>query len=326
MKKLVAEVKKILPKEESGEEYPVLKKKGFKPVMVSKENFHEIKEPKGKKKICFIDGGNAELLGSNNFSIQIIRIGAVCYQNNKKLWTDKKDFYVIVKADGKSFEAKTLPEKYELKFELGDESLKEGRSTVRISKVADYIRRIAELDFARKKSEESDIVVLDGSLEEKFDQEKKYLKKLYALSENKIVAGVSKTNSLLTDKGHSLSMVLSGMKKGSWNYNPVAKIDSDNLKADIWFARLHEKSEYIFRVDVAGNAEELLSELKRNSRDPVFLGYPYGLIDVDRLARISNQEKEYLRTRLMVELGDDWKELKKYQNSLNAHSILDNIR
>jgi len=65
--------------------------------------------------------------------------------------------------------------------------------------------------------------------------------------------------------------------------------------------------------------------LKENSRDPVFLGYPYGLIEADRFSRISNQEKERLRLQLKLAFGRDYKRIEEFENSLNAHDILDSI-
>ena len=57
--------------------------------------------------------------------------------------------------------------------------------------------------------------------------------------------------------------------------------------------------------------------------DPVFIGYPYGLVEADRIARISNQEKESLKTMFLVKLRN--KNIEKYLSSVNAHEILDRI-
>ena len=55
------------------------------------------------------------------------------------------------------------------------------------------------------------------------------------------------------------------------------------------------------------------------------MGYPYGLIEADRFARVSNQERDSLKLRLRVMLGKEFKRIEKYINSTNAHEILDNI-
>ena len=73
-------------------------------------------------------------------------------------------------------------------------------------------------------------------------------------------------------------------------------------------------------------AERVISTLAFNSKDPVFLGYPFGLIYADKFARVSNQEREYLRTTLKSKLsGGVLKEIESYENSLGAHGVLDRI-
>ncbi len=57
----------------------------------------------------------------------------------------------------------------------------------------------------------------------------------------------------------------------------------------------------------------------------MFIGYPYGLIDVDREARISNKEIEFLKTQFMIKLGKDWEKVKQAMTTNNAHEILDSI-
>ena len=98
---------------------------------------------------------------------------------------------------------------------------------------------------------------------------------------------------------------------------------------DIYFVKLNSRSDYVFRLDVARTREydirEIVSLLADNSRDPVFLGYPYGLIEADRFARVTNREKEGLFMELVVRLKSDYKRIKPYLNSLNSHGILDSI-
>ena len=96
-------------------------------------------------------------------------------------------------------------------------------------------------------------------------------------------------------------------------------------QADISFIKLNEKSKYIFRFEVykkqVHDATKMLNLLEENSKDPAFIGYPYGLIEADRFARVSNQERDYLRIILQTKLKDKWDSL----NILNAHDILDTI-
>ncbi|MFB6199017.1 MAG: hypothetical protein ABEI52_12245, partial [Halobacteriaceae archaeon] len=59
------------------------------------------------------------------------------------------------------------------------------------------------------------------------------------------------------------------------------------------------------------------------SDDPVFPGYPYGLIEADRLARVSHDEAAAKRTRLQSAFGKDWERVEKRLHTRDAHDILD---
>ncbi|MBU1849504.1 MAG: hypothetical protein KKH40_02140 [Nanoarchaeota archaeon] len=99
------------------------------------------------------------------------------------------------------------------------------------------------------------------------------------------------------------------------------------LKINISFAKLHEKSKYIFRIDVSeqNKTKDVCEILLNMAKDPVFIGYPYGLIETDGVARVSNREKEYLKTKLMVYFKRDQQKIKDCISSQDAHDILDNI-
>ena len=70
-------------------------------------------------------------------------------------------------------------------------------------------------------------------------------------------------------------------------------------------------------------AEEIINSIAANCNDPVFIGYPYGLIEADKIARIGNNEKEFLRTVFLTKLKK--KDIEKYLSAKNAHGILDRI-
>ena len=50
------------------------------------------------------------------------------------------------------------------------------------------------------------------------------------------------------------------------------------------------------------------------------------MIEADRNARISNQEKDMMLTFFSTKLGKDWEKIKESITSIDAHEILDNIR
>ncbi|MBU1202164.1 MAG: DNA double-strand break repair nuclease NurA [Nanoarchaeota archaeon] len=328
MDELIAKVRKILEKKESADEIPLFTKRGFEGVKISTSYFKALKPSKEKPRVIFIDGGNAELVESNNFSLQIIRVGAVCYQDNKKVFFEKREFYCMITFENNQFKVETAPEKISLKFNLDDESLKDGRAIAKISKIGGFVRRVLELELACEMIEKADYIILDGSLEEKFTYERKHLLELYKKSKEKNVCiiGFCKTNSLITKNGRPVSTILLGKKEGAWYYNPVANIRSEEFLGDICFAKLNEKSSHAFRVDVYNaDFEKTFGNIYNFCKDPVFIGYPYGLIEADRIARITNKEKEYEKTKLMVKLGKDWEKIKKLQSTTDAHQILDSI-
>jgi len=65
--------------------------------------------------------------------------------------------------------------------------------------------------------------------------------------------------------------------------------------------------------------------VSKHSTDPIFLGYPYGFIDVDRHARVTNKEVDYYRTILLAKSGDFESMIHSSLKPIDAHSILDNI-
>lgn len=321
----------------------------YTPFHFSKDNFHEIKKIESNNKIAFIDGGSAEIIKSSNFSLNLIRIYYSVYKNNKRISSKKHDFYAFVYAknvDNELFydvefinidnhEKNEIPDKKDLLLGSFDETIKNGITRASISNVANVIRRFSELKAAYTiidNLEKKEIVVLDGSLQCTFTNEKKYLDILYkkAMEKNIIVCGLSKTTALMTDKGNSIANALNKFNfGGKWLYHPVAEIKSHVHKAEMAFVKLHEKSKYIFRFEVYKEQKEKLNEaislLADNCKDAIFLGYPYGLIEADKNARISNQEKDMILTLFSAKFGKDWEKVKSSSSSIDAHDILDSI-
>jgi hypothetical protein len=313
------------------------------PIEVKKENFNSIKEFDVNNKIVFIDGGNVELLKAPNFSLQLIRVYYTVYLENKRIKNERKEFYLLInsveKDDSLFFKTKIFGDHENLKdfqdagnrktisqhniiedFEINsfDKTITQGINRGDISFIGNIARRFAELNLAKKFEDE--IIVLDGSLEAKYDGEEKLLEEL----NEKSIIGLSKTCELFTDKGSSaLNLLRSFEQEKEWYYH-VGKV---NEKYDLLFAKLNEKSNYIFRIDVfdMSKIDKILSLLKSNSKDPVFLGYPYGLIEADKFARISNKELELLKTRFMIKAGKNWEKINEFLKAKDSHNILDNI-
>jgi hypothetical protein len=310
---------------------------------LDKCNFRKIEERESKNRVVFIDAGSAEIISSANFSLSLMRTYYSVYESGKRAKSGKKDFYAFTKSKNKDGElfydteimgAENL-QKEDLLLNSFDETIKQGISRAKISNVVNVIRRFSELAAATELIdilEENDIIVLDGSLQCTFTNERKYLDGLYKKAKGKkvIITGLSKTTTLMTDKGNSVNNALSSFNtEGKWIYHPVADINSEEHKSEMAFVKLHDKSKHIFRFEIYKEQKDKLEDaaaiLAENCKDPVFLGYPYGLIEADRSARISNNEKNMLMTFLSVKFGKDWERISDALTSVDAHSVLDRI-
>ncbi|MBW3000105.1 DNA double-strand break repair nuclease NurA, partial [Candidatus Woesearchaeota archaeon] len=177
------------------------------------------------------------------------------------------------------------------------------------------------------------VIVMDGALQAGFTNEEKYLDKLYqeALKKNIIISALSKTNNLYANDGNSVNGLLNSLAEHkTWYYYPIAEINDAEHKAKMFFVKLNPASRHIFRFEVFKdnivNPKTIFNELMFNSSDPIFPGYPYGLVEADSAARVSNKEKDYLRTIFATKAGKEWEKLQNFLSSANAHDILDNIR
>ena len=310
-------------------------------IPVSEDNFHEIEKSESSSKIVFIDGGNAEILKAVNFSLQSIRVGGVIFQNNKKIKAEKKEFFVLIHAftedDKLKYKAEVFGDEVigGCVFDSMDKTIMNGKERADASKIGGICRRFAEISFAKKMIDElneNDIIVLDGSLRCFVTNEKEYMQKLYGKSVEKkvVVSALAKTSRIFSDQG---SCFITELKKlgnfDKWYYYPVVELNDPNYEARVAFVRLNDKSNYIFNFEQYNGQEDKIKEvvglLSKNSNDAVFPGYPYGLILVDQLARISNKEKDYLLTMFQIKAGKDWSRIKEHLNALDAHDILDNI-
>jgi hypothetical protein len=328
-----------------GEDLPKFSDKNYQPIKISKDNFHSIKEITSNRNIAFIDGGNAELLRASNFSLHFIRLYAVIYKDNKRVKKKKKEFYCLVNSfedkdeihyKAKLFNKPDFIDENDLIFSSFDKTIVNGINRAEVSKIGSVVRRFSELGFAKEiiiNLNKDDVIVLDGNLQSTVTNENKYLNNLYVKAEEKnvIVSAFCKTSTLLTEKGMPIPPLLSRLSNidESWYYHPLVNINSSNHKAEMYFTKLNKSSSYVFRYELYKNNEydinEILSLLKENSKDPMFRGYPYGLIEADRFARVSNNEKEQLKLRLMISLGKENKELMSYLNTTNAHDVLDGM-
>jgi hypothetical protein len=338
MDDLVKDLKSIAVRKDDGDDYLSMNSR-YVPMRIESKNFHvmpKIPNASFSKTILFVDGGNGILFESAEFCIAVIRVGGIVYCKNKRIRRDSQEFYLLVREIEGRYSVKTYPETSfnKITFDPEDESLRNGLERCSISRIVSVVRRFAEIEYAREHSKNSDnidYIIMDGTLEARYPLEEKYLTQLFSSGKT---CALSKTCTLTTKNGLSITKKLldlsSSLRYDAWYYYPIVTNNNYRHDAEIYFVKFNAKANYVFRFEIQkgfkGNATELFSILSSNSNDPVFLGYPYGLIDVDQYVRVSDDESRLLQTKLSTKLGKDWNELSKHLNSINAHSILDKIK
>lgn len=272
-------------------------------VPVTADKFHLL-EKKSADRFVFTDGGSAAILKSPQACLFYVKIAAVVYGGSKKV-----DMY-------ESWCISTLKYEDKLVFEVESDLVPAftiPAEDMEHEAVIDIARRCMELEVASR----YDNVVLDGSFLNMKDIELKYFQKL-----KPDAIALSKTSSFISHKGKSPSQILNAKSPNkTWVFD-IGNIDG----LQFYFTKLNAYGRHIFKVEsVSPVPIEIFERLMSLSNDGVFPGYPYGLIEADMHARLSNQEKESLRIQALVKSGNAEK-IRECESSCDAHSILDNIR
>ena len=325
---------------------------------LNRNGFRLIREVRSGRKLAFVDGGNQEILGAPDFSVQLNRIYASVWSNNRRvmLTLPRVEFFSATYSTFKNGEihyntvivpgspeyAEFLPTAEDLSFNSLDRSIMNGNQRADVERVASIARRFGEWKFAAHAAmalEKRDVLVMDGTLQTTFTGEGKYLKELSAVTKERGVtlSGLSKTSALFTTTGLSLLSAVSKLAdepniEMEW-YFPIAESTNVDHNVIILAVKLKLISERIFRYEIQREQfksltelqiNEILAELVKNSSDPTFPGYPFGMMDADRFARVSYDELEYYRALLLSQISGIGK-LSKFARHIHAgdaHGIL----
>ncbi len=122
---------------------------------------------------------------------------------------------------------------------------------------------------------------------------------------------LQKSITTLSDNGYSLSSVLT--TNGPW-YATLGSVTAVKLHARAW---------HVFLLH-HGNSQHV-AQLAHHSADSLFPGYPYGLILADKLARVSKEEAQALRTHAKAMLKDLTPIVAQAEAATDSHSILDSL-
>ncbi|MFT4304676.1 MAG: DNA double-strand break repair nuclease NurA [Candidatus Woesearchaeota archaeon] len=262
--------------------------------------------------LIFIDGGNNEIFSTPKIKLNIVKISTIffnngirnkilnyeCYlliQNNKiNLFENKKNNYSWVMSENKE-------------------------------RNVEIFRRLNELNLAKELSQKfkNSYIIIDGTLKQQFkesDNEKSILNLIYKKHYN--ILSISKSNKENIDLIYNL-INNSNLKNKTWKTNIINNENFNSL-----YAKLHSKSKYIFKIDFNSNLNQIninkiLNNLVHNSSDPIFQGYPYGLILADKFAKVSNNEINLNKTIFKTKINSE--NFEKEENFLNIHDKLDSI-
>ncbi len=250
----------------------------------------EVEEP--KEDFIAIDGGSSKIVDGGAWAIGLVRIGKVKYNSKGKISEETKDYWVGISED----EIKVFDEK-EIKTPVRIRDVEHPFETA-----INDVRKFLEWEEASK---EEDIVLMDSILKPIETWQISILKKM------KRVIGIPKTTRESINGRSIVGLIVN--KPGKWIY----KVN------DLTFVKFHELSEYVYKVDMKGVDEEIIPKIAFFASDPEMIGYPYPLLKVDKIARITKEEKRSLEFKIKQKLGeisDDLKSQDMHKNlDLRAH-------
>jgi hypothetical protein len=337
----------------------------YQPIQLNAKNFHPIKI-ENERKLCYVDGGNCQVACAPNFIVELARLHFCCFRGKERIHSNsipnRIEFYTVCCATAESdrikYETefvpmkdvwmKYLPNPSDLKFDSFDETLMVGKQRATIDRVSNSARTFAEWNLAKhlvnEELDEGDILVRDGTLQTVVRNESKYAKMAYsaAMKKNVVFTGLSKTSSLFTTTGYPLLSSINELaestplKDSSWYYHPIVKITHPDHRAEMFAVKLHDVSEYVFRFEIlrdqfkemfTSDVESVIGALAVNARDIGFPGYPYGLVEADRLARVTIHERDSHEMQFMSASASAgiFEALARHIKCVDAHSVLNRL-
>ncbi|MEF8873244.1 MAG: DNA double-strand break repair nuclease NurA [Candidatus Thermoplasmatota archaeon] len=317
----------------------------YEPVPLSRENLTRYDARKEERMICCVDGGNNRIYESPTDSIHLLKIYFNLFRGKRR--TENFDPFTAILVsrfeDGR-VSSELRPQNEVLPMEknsyvLKEDELENGSPATSGHTIRKYVEWKALEYMASEFLNPGDILVRDGVLQTTVERERRFAEKAYQkVEENDIIlTGIAKTSSLKTTSGYPLVASVqsiareAGLERETWYYHPIAHNSHPDHKGEIFVVKYHPSSDYAFRTEFYRGSlesiseeeiEEVLGHLAFQAKDPIFLGYPYGLVDADKKARVTDEEVEYLRN-----MGDNRmsKTFRDKVNSSNAHDRLSEI-
>jgi len=319
--------------------------------VISRESYKKIVPEKGT--IACIDGGNLNIINAPGFNIDFIRIFFNIFEGKKRIKpaipnkietfvltkpeiVEEHLFYKILFFPIKEGYGAYLPD--DILIDSDDPKLKTGEERLDISRVAGIGRAVAEWKLAVDVVGElgSDaILVRDGTLLVGNDLEKSFADELYEKSKEKNIdiCSLAKTSRLYGSNGVPLASIVGKYAEDNeisapWYCENLVDVNSDDHRAELLFVKLNENSKYVFRFEIyegnKDNKEKIVNALSFQSNDLAFPGYPYGLVDADKNARVRYDEVPALKYLLFSQIAKKV-DLKGILSSIDAHDWLNEV-
>jgi hypothetical protein len=345
---------------------PFFKDSRYRAEKLDAKNFHPIPHKVKNVTLCFVDGGSLKVAAAPNFAVKLHRLYFNLYRNNQrqrpKNMPQRIHFYTICYATSESkgifYKVEFVPIKDEwisflpntsnLRFYSFDRTLMSGLRRASVSRVAEAVRAFTEWVFASHVIEQElssgDIITRDGALQTFVTNESNYANMAYdsAMKKGIIFTGLAKTTTMFTSTGYPLLAAIKELAEASpyyntsWYYHPIAKVDHPGHRAEMFVVCFDPRSDYVFRFEILKDQAEkmtkaeigeLIATLASNTRDAAFYGYPYGLVDAERFARGSGEEKDGQEILFEVSASQRnlWEKLSRFIRTTDAHSMLNKI-
>ena len=310
----------------------------YKPFSLSADNFHEYDFGSGDRVISAVDGGNNKIYGSPTDSIHLIKIYYNLFRGKKrKMNVDPFTSFLICRNQDDSIEVELKPLNDTIpidkkRYSLKKDEMENGNQGNAAQTIRKYLEWKTLKYVCEEHLDEGDILLRDGVLQTSVEDERRYAEEVYdSVKDNGInLVGLAKTSSLLTDKGYPLIASVHELSEETefdlWYYHPIAENDHPDHKGEMYVVKYHPSSEYAFRTEffrgVESPVEDILGHLASQAKDPIFLGYPYGLVDADKKARVTDEEVKYLKNMGYNKMDSS---VRYRVNCSNAHDKLSNI-
>jgi len=280
-------------------------------------------------KIASVDGGQAEMFTTPTYAVYVLRVASVVYRQNQCLQRASQTWFALLSLTDNLFVADLFDEQgihRKEEFPLSSlTALPQRDDFLSFSPYVGFVREYLELQACQHLAQSlssGDLLLRDGLLSNLSVHPQLSELTQFCQERSIVLLGFAKTTTLKTEHGGSFPGALARVApKGSWYYVLPSKTFSTS------FVKLHNNASYVFHVETLSDADPLhtFSQLAHHTRDPIFLGYPYGLIAVDQLARVSNQEQSYFKTLFESRSGSFWREIEPQRNAVNAHHLLDRM-